>query len=103
MSEGIAKQRIVVSAIFVMALIGISVAYAQDRGTGATSNSPVDSREDFASINMNGKLDTNALGIPKKGYGFSNNAKKILGTPTFASASFLYDGQNVDLTMSLNY
>lgn len=53
--------------------------------------------------NMNGKLDTNALGIPKEGYGFSNNAKKWLGTPSFADASFTYDGQNVDLTMSLNY
>ena len=53
--------------------------------------------------NMNGKLDTNALGIPKEGYGFSNNAKKWLGTPSFADASFSYDGENVDLTMSLNY
>ena len=24
--------------------------------------------------NMNGKLDTNPIGIPKEGYGFSNNA-----------------------------
>ena len=53
--------------------------------------------------NMNGKLDTNALGIPKEGYGFSNNAKKWLGTPSFADAGFSYDGENVDLTMSLNY
>ena len=53
--------------------------------------------------NMNGKLDTNALGIPKEGYGFSKDAKKFLGTPSFSAASFLYDGQNVDLTMSLQY
>lgn len=53
--------------------------------------------------NMNGKLDENALGIPKEGYGFSNDAKKFLGTPTFEAASFSYDGQNVDLTMSLHY
>jgi uncharacterized protein (DUF2141 family) len=53
--------------------------------------------------NMNGKLDTNALGIPKEGYGFSNDARKWLGTPSFSDASFLYDGQNVDLTMSLHY
>jgi uncharacterized protein (DUF2141 family) len=53
--------------------------------------------------NMNGKLDTNALGIPREGYGFSNDAKKWLGTPAFSAASFLYDGQNVDLTMTLNY
>jgi uncharacterized protein (DUF2141 family) len=53
--------------------------------------------------NMNGKLDTNALGIPKEGYGFSNDAKKWLGTPAFSDASFTYDGQNVDMTMSLHY
>ena len=53
--------------------------------------------------NMNGKLDTNALGIPKEGYGFSNDAKKWLGTPSFSAASFPYDGQNIDLTMSLHY
>ena len=53
--------------------------------------------------NMNGKLDTNALGIPREGYGFSKDAKKFLGTPSFSDAGFLYDGQNVDLTMSLHY
>src|SRR5512140_401947 len=53
--------------------------------------------------NMNGVLDTNALGIPREGYGFSNNAKKWLGPPSFSDASFLYDGQNRDLTMSLHY
>ncbi len=53
--------------------------------------------------NMNGKLDTNALGIPKEGYGFSNDAKKWLSTPSFSAASFPYDGQNVDMTMSLHY
>ena len=53
--------------------------------------------------NMNGKLDTNGLGIPKEGYGFSNDARKWLGTPSFSDASFLYDGQNIDLTMSLHY
>lgn len=52
---------------------------------------------------MNGKLDTNALGIPKEGYGFSNDAKKWLGTPSFSAASFVYGEQNVDLTISLNY
>ena len=53
--------------------------------------------------NMNGKLDANALGIPKEGYGFSKDAKKWLGTPSFSDASFTYDGKNVDLTMSLHY
>ena len=53
--------------------------------------------------NMNGKLDTNWLGLPTEGYGFSNNAKAVFSAPSFSDASFTYDGQNVDLTMSLHY
>ena len=53
--------------------------------------------------NMNGKLDTNWLGLPTEGYGFSNNAKAVLSAPSFSDASFTYDGRNVDLTMSLHY
>jgi uncharacterized protein (DUF2141 family) len=53
--------------------------------------------------NMNGKLDTNWAGLPIEGYGFSHNAKAVLSAPSFSGASFRYDGQNVDMTMSLNY
>lgn len=52
---------------------------------------------------MNGKLDANWLGVPTEGYGFSNDATGVLGPPPFSAASFKYDGQNVDLTMSLHY
>jgi uncharacterized protein (DUF2141 family) len=53
--------------------------------------------------NMNGKLDTNWLGIPKEGYGFSNDAKALLGAPSFSAALFQYDGGTLDLTISLHY
>jgi uncharacterized protein (DUF2141 family) len=53
--------------------------------------------------NMNGKLDTNWLGIPTEGYGFSNDAKALLGAPSFDAASFPYDGRTLDLTIGLNY
>jgi uncharacterized protein (DUF2141 family) len=53
--------------------------------------------------NMNGKLDTNWLGIPTEGYGFSRDAKRLIGVPSFAAASFPYDGRNLDLTVSLHY
>jgi len=43
--------------------------------------------------NMNGKLDTNSLGVPKEGYGFSNDAKTSLGAPSFSAASLLSDGK----------
>jgi len=53
--------------------------------------------------NMNGKLDTNWLGIPKEGYGFSNDVKALLGAPSFSAASFKYDGGTLDLMVSLHY
>jgi uncharacterized protein (DUF2141 family) len=53
--------------------------------------------------NTNGKLDTNRLGIPKEGYGFSNDARALLGAPSFSAASFQYDGQNLEPTISLHY
>jgi uncharacterized protein (DUF2141 family) len=53
--------------------------------------------------NMNGKLDTNSLGIPTEGYGFSNDVKGLLGPPSFAAASFAYDGRNLELTIGLQY
>jgi uncharacterized protein (DUF2141 family) len=53
--------------------------------------------------NMNGKLDANWLGIPLEGYGFSNDAKAAMGAPSFSAASFQYNGQNLDLTMRLEY
>ena len=53
--------------------------------------------------NMNGKLDTNRLGFPTEGYGFSNDARAFLSAPSFRAASFSYDGQYLDMTISLNY
>ena len=53
--------------------------------------------------NMNGKLDTNALGIPNEGYGFSNEARSWFGAPSFKDAAFSYDGRSVEMTLSLQY
>jgi uncharacterized protein (DUF2141 family) len=53
--------------------------------------------------NMNGKLDTNWLGVPKEGYGFSNDAKAALSAPSFSAATFIYDGETLELTITLHY
>jgi uncharacterized protein (DUF2141 family) len=53
--------------------------------------------------NRNGQLDTNRLGIPKEGYGFSNDAKGFFGAPSFSAAKFKYDGQKLELTINLHY
>jgi uncharacterized protein (DUF2141 family) len=42
--------------------------------------------------NEDGKMDFNWIGMPTKGYGFSNNARATLMAPSFAAASFTYSG-----------
>jgi uncharacterized protein (DUF2141 family) len=38
--------------------------------------------------NGNGKMDKNFMGIPKEGYGASNNPRKRMGPPGFDEAKF---------------
>jgi len=52
--------------------------------------------------NMNGKLDKNFVGIPKEGYGASNNPKKNRRAPTFDEAKFPLDSQQT-LEVKLTY
>lgn len=40
--------------------------------------------------NNNQKMDKNFLGLPKEGYGFSNNASAPFGPPSFRKASFTH-------------
>ncbi|RLT09468.1 MAG: DUF2141 domain-containing protein [Planctomycetota bacterium] len=40
----------------------------------------------FQDIDGNGKLSKNAIGIPAEPYGFSNNARGLLGPPAFSQA-----------------
>ncbi|MBA6380423.1 DUF2141 domain-containing protein [Colwellia sp. BRX10-1] len=53
--------------------------------------------------NMDGKLGTNLLGVPTEAYGFSSGAKASMSAPSFETASFTYDGENLDLTIKLTY
>lgn len=53
--------------------------------------------------NMNGKFDTNWLGIPREGYGFSNDVKVRGSAPSFDAAGFRYEGQTMEMTITLNY
>ncbi len=39
-------------------------------------------------VNMNGKIDTNLLGIPKEGFCFSNNAMGSFGPPSYEDCKF---------------
>jgi len=42
----------------------------------------------FHDENMNEKLDKNFMGVPKEGYGASNNPKKKMGPPNFVETRF---------------
>jgi uncharacterized protein (DUF2141 family) len=53
--------------------------------------------------NYNGELDTNFLGIPTEGYGFSSGAEVSLSAPSFSDAVFTYDGGVLQLSIPLNY
>jgi uncharacterized protein (DUF2141 family) len=53
--------------------------------------------------NENGKMDYNAIGLPKEGYGFSNDAMGTLGPPDFKAAKFKLDSPKKDVPIKLNY
>jgi uncharacterized protein (DUF2141 family) len=54
--------------------------------------------------NGNGKMDTNSLGVPTEGYGFSNDAQGIAGPPKYSQAAFDFDGKtDKTVAFSLNY
>lgn len=46
----------------------------------------------FHDQNSNGKLDTNFLGMPVEDYCASNNARGVLGPPSFEDAKFTFRG-----------
>lgn len=44
--------------------------------------------------NANDELDTNALGMPKEGFGFGNNAMGFFGPPSFEKSSLKIEDKN---------
>ncbi len=53
--------------------------------------------------NENYELDTNFLGMPKEGYGFSNNARGRFGPPDFSDTIFTLDKESLVLNIEINY
>jgi uncharacterized protein (DUF2141 family) len=50
-----------------------------------------------------GKLNRNLLGIPREGYGFSNDAQALLGPPSFASAAVQLGAEDKVITITVRY
>lgn len=57
----------------------------------------------FHDENGNGEFDTNFLGLPKEGYGFSNNAAVRFGPPSFEEAAVDVQLADSETALSINY
>jgi uncharacterized protein (DUF2141 family) len=53
--------------------------------------------------NGNGKMDKNFVGMPKEGYGASNNPKKKKRAPTFDEAKFSLNASEQTIEITLIY
>lgn len=53
--------------------------------------------------NNNIKMDFNFIGIPKEGFGFSNNAKGMLGPPPFKKAVVYLNANEKKVNIKANY
>ncbi len=57
----------------------------------------------FHDENGSGELDSNFLGIPSEGYGFSNAAKGFAGPPSFDAAAVVLADEHLTVTLKLTY
>jgi len=57
----------------------------------------------FHDNNLSGKLETNLFGIPRKGYGFSNNINPSLRSARFDEAAFSLPEQGRAMTIKMIY
>jgi uncharacterized protein (DUF2141 family) len=53
--------------------------------------------------NLNNKMDTNIIGIPKEGFGSSNNPKDRFGPPTFDDAKFDFNSVSKNIEINIKY
>lgn len=55
----------------------------------------------FVDENSNGKLDSNAIGIPIEPYAFSNDASGNFGPPTFEQAKFVVGKDSKSIVINI--
>lgn len=53
--------------------------------------------------NGNGKMDKGFFGIPKEGFGSSNNPKVRMGPPSFSDSKFELNDSKIALTIDMKY
>ena len=57
----------------------------------------------FHDENADQKLETNMLGIPSEGYGFSNDARGVMGPPSFDDAAVKLGDGAATIIINLQY
>jgi uncharacterized protein (DUF2141 family) len=57
----------------------------------------------FHDENRNGVMDTNLIGVPREGYGASQDARGRLGPPRFQDAAFEHDGRETVVRVTMEY
>lgn len=57
----------------------------------------------LADENRNGHMDFDLMWLPLEGYGFSNDARGIIGPPSFKAAQFYYGGGTLVVPIKLRY
>ena len=53
--------------------------------------------------NADGTLNSNVIGIPKEGFGFSRNPKILTGPPKFGESAVFVAGPNTSIDIHLQY
>src|SRR5206468_574223 len=57
----------------------------------------------YHDANANRDLDQGMLGIPKEGYGFSNDVRPVFSAPSFAAARFAAGPGDTNVAVHLRY
>lgn len=57
----------------------------------------------FHDINTNMELDKNFFGVPKEGFGFSNNKMGTFGPPSFTESTIKLDSEKTEIIIRLKH
>ena len=57
----------------------------------------------YHDANANRRFDKNALGLPREGFGFSNDARPVFSAPSFDAAAVTLKAPRTRIKISLAY
>lgn len=85
-----AEQTLTVEAVSESVVVELSLLRGETRAIAV-----------FQDLDGNGRLSKNLLGIPVEPYGFSRNARGVLGPPRFDNAALVMPAEGEDLQIQL--